>query len=217
MPGIDWRQAVPRPTMPRITLSIYECEHDLLPAVCAKCGAPAEDRVLRKARYLKDDWALWRPFSVVFGLIFLPAFGMWLLVRFGREIPIRIPLCGRHLDDYEWRDRVFLRMNLPIWTAVVVLLEVGAVVAWHMDFDQVALICILSPALVAGLSAVADALTWRTAVRGAASAKGERLRLLGVHENFVAALVEDRARARISDPDRRSKGDIQADFDDEPV
>ena len=42
--------------------------------------------------------------------------------------------------------------------------------------------------------------------------------LRGVAPEFVAAVVEERARHRVSDPDRRAKGgDIREDYDDEPV
>ena len=51
---------------------------------------------------------------------------------------------------------------------------------------------------------------------GILRASPTEVRLTNVHPDFVNALIEDRARDRVDNPDRRAlRGDLRDDYDDE--
>jgi hypothetical protein len=78
--------------------------------------------------------------------------------------------------------------------------------------------------IIGGMFAVVVVLILENAVIGYGAVKvvkvqpSDSIRLNDVHPDFVAAVIEDRARSRVWDPDRRPAGrDVKDDFDDEPV
>ena len=200
--------------MARIRVTAYECERDLLPPVCAKCGKPAVGRVVRPARYIKNDYRLlWIPLLVIFGLMFMPPLGVWAIVRLSHRLDVCLPMCVNHLGDYIWRDRAFLRWVLPIWTVAVLTFESLAVMDLFGYGDGAAF---LLGVLIAGaLAVVVDTLIGHTSVKIQAEIRPLGVYLNGAHPDFVAALVEERARSRIDDPNRRAEGDVKHDYDDE--
>jgi hypothetical protein len=196
--------------MPRVDLSDYELAHDLLPPVCAKCGEPATDRPTLKL-YIADGWSgAVQVFGLVFGVFLFPPLMLFTL-RFARLVEVRVPLCPAHRDDLarrEWAERHYL---FPVWTAAALLLELTIIVELVADgpgISCVGLFVVVMAALVAagfiGRGRIGLAKPPRVAVR-----------LSGVHPAFAAALTENRARDRVSNPDRRAgHGDVRDDYDD---
>jgi len=203
--------------MARATLTTYECEHDLLPAVCARCGAPAAVRVGRSIPVPPGcGTAAWLfPLFLVLYLAVPAVLALvpWL-VRRVRQFEVRIPLCEADRGHWAWRDRVRFRV---LWPAVFVA-SLAVQVACLAGL-------ILHPALyahaAAGVVVVGFVIDWAALGRGEVAvhrAGRDRISLNRVHPDFVAALAEDRARDRVDNPDRRTlRGDIQEDFDDEPA
>src|SRR5262245_56638076 len=101
--------------MPRVDVSDYEITHNLLPFVCARCGAPAAERVVSAVRIL-DGWrGSFQLFGVLFGLFFFPPL-LVFAVRFARKFEVRIPMCAEHRNEFQQRDRMEYRVLLPAWT-----------------------------------------------------------------------------------------------------
>lgn len=199
--------------MPKATLTTYELDHDLLPAVCVKCGAPATVRVTRPVpippRKRTGCW-----FIPLFFVLYLavPAVVVLLPVVV-RKTGVRIPACEAHQGDWAWRDRARRRI---LWPAMVALsLAVQAVVLTGL---------VIHPGLyahaAAGVIAIAFLIDLAVLARGEVGVfrnGPDKVRLVRVHPDFVAALTEDRARDRVDNPARRSlRGDMRDDFDDEP-
>src|SRR5262245_51156102 len=85
--------------MPLVKITPYECERNLLPRLCVKCGAPADD-------YVK--FTVLSPFmNTLLGslLVLCPPAFMVAAISFRRMTrPLKIPMCGPHRFDWEWRD-----------------------------------------------------------------------------------------------------------------
>ena len=197
--------------MARITLTDYEVKHGLLPAVCARCATPAAGRVTQTVGVL-DGWrGAFQLIAVLFGLFFFPPLLPFTL-RFARLVRVPVPMCPEHAELFRWQERAEKRYLLPAWTVVAVGLDVVFVVellvagtGYSFTGVFVVLVGALLAAAVIGHGRVNVAYSAKTGVR-----------LTGVHRAFVAAMVEDRARARVDDPDRRGgHGDVRDDYDDE--
>jgi hypothetical protein len=203
--------------MAKATVTTYECDHDLVPMVCARCGVPATDRVPRPVPVPPGcgtaAW-LFPLFLVVYlavpaVLALLP----WLTQRY-RRTEVRIPFCAMDRSHWAWRDRFRLRVLWPIVFVVSLAVQVLCLTG-----------VILHPAFyahsAAGVVVVGFVIDGLVLGRGEVTvhrAGKEAFSLNRVHPDFVAALIEDRARDRVDNPDRRAlRGDMQDDFDDEPV
>ncbi|MBO0698734.1 MAG: hypothetical protein J2P46_10090 [Zavarzinella sp.] len=199
--------------MPKATLTIYELDHDLLPAVCVKCGAPAAIRVTRPIpvppRKRTGCW-----FIPLFFVLYLavPA-AIVLIPLLLRRTGVRIPVCEEHWDHWAWRDRVRRRV---LWPAAAG----GSVVAQVVCLTGL----VVPPPLYAhaavgvlGVGFLIDQLVVGRGEVGVFRNGPGKVRLVRVHPDFVAALTEDRARDRVDNPARRLlRGDMRDDFDDEP-
>ena len=123
-------------------------------------------------------------------------------------------MCVADRDHWAWRDRVRLRVLWPAVFATSLAAQVACLVG-----------LILHPALyahtAAGVVAVGFFIDWLALGRGEVTvhrAGRDRVELKGVNPVFVDALIEDRARDRVDNPDRRAlRGDVRDDFDDEPA
>jgi len=195
--------------MPTILLTRYECERGLVPAICARCGAPADDAV----RFAVISPAV----HVLIGasLILCPPLFLLLVMESRNRPRLRLPVCRSDGDDWRWRDR------LTSWSYVVVVFGAYlaipvAVVATggRWGWEVIVPGGLVTYYLVWTLWVVQAALLWTRTVR-VSKVHPEGLRFAGVHAGFVAAVWEDRARD--PDPARRVRyGDVRADYGDEP-
>src|SRR5438128_299017 len=103
--------------MPRITISAYEYEHNLLPSVCVRCGAPATQWVSRPIpqRPKLRGCALVLPVVLLFYLAVPASIILFLLLspRIWRQERIGLPVCSDHADDWDRRYRVRARWLWP--------------------------------------------------------------------------------------------------------
>jgi hypothetical protein len=201
--------------MARVTVTEYECEHDLLPAVCVKCGAPADDSLVRTFRIIdgSGQWEIWRGFAFLYALLFVPPLLPWAL-RLSRTFRINVPMCSADRAKESRREKRACWILVPIWIAWSIAVDAFLVVQSVTGGPGLLCFALVGfPFFFAALEVVTRPVR----------PKGERpanrgLPLTAVHPAFVAALVEDRARDRVANPDRRSlRGDMRDDFDDEPV
>ena len=198
--------------MAQVTLTDYEIEHHVLPAVCARCGEPAAGRVELKLRVI-DGWrGIPAAIGLFVGLFFFPPLVLWTLYL-ARVVRLRVPHCPAHRREYVRAARTSFRVLLPTWTAVAVVLDAGLVVEAAVTGTGVAC-CGLT--LVPVAAALASGLVERRLVRLSGPRK-PGLRLTNCHPGFVAAVLHDRARDRVDNPDRRGGfGDARDDYDDGP-
>jgi hypothetical protein len=204
--------------MPRVNVTSYEYEQDLLPMVCAKCGRPAEDRVFRLIRHLDCDERGFLAGGVVLGLLAFPPLFFFIALRFSEKIRVRIPMCETHRGDWKWRDRAEKWFVFPVWVVgVFFLYAIGGMYMFKGDTENATASWACIPGAFFVLAFVENVIILFGAVRVTKPAKQDGIRLAGVHEEFVAALTEDRARDRVDNPERRCvpRADMQDDFDDE--
>ncbi|MBO0697292.1 MAG: hypothetical protein J2P46_02755 [Zavarzinella sp.] len=202
--------------MARISVTAYEWEHDLLPDVCAKCGAPAAERPVRIARML-DDKRFWVVCLFLFGLFFFPPLVVLVIFKLSKATPVRVPVCADHRNDWVWRDWAMRWALVPVWITVVTGVEAYGVWVQAVEGRNASAFFCVGMSAVAAAIAIEKLVILRGAVRVEQPRKDE-VRLSGVHEEFAAAFLEERARDRVDNPARRSlRGDIHDDFDDEPV
>jgi hypothetical protein len=185
--------------------------------VCARCGAPATERVPRSLPSPPGcGTAAW--LLPLFLLVYLAvpavlALLPWLTRRFHRTA-VRVPVCQAHRDHWAWRDRVRRRVLWPAVFATALAVQVACLadLMLHPGFYAHA---------AAGVVCIGFGLEWLALGRGEVTvqrAGKDRAQLNHVHLDFVATLIQDRARDRVDNPDRRTlRGDVQEDFDDEPV
>jgi hypothetical protein len=192
--------------MPSITLSKYECSRDLLPDVCAVCGAPA---TTRKSRTFS-----WHP-SWVWILILVNLLVVLIVALvLTKRMTVRLPVCDQH-EGY-WRRRT-LFYTLP--TVFILLLGAGAftyVVSRPPGpaDDLNGWLCGGSIGLLFVWVVVA-AIVQASGIRST-EITDRTMTLAGLHPDFVAAVREDRARDRDDARYRRTRyGDERDDFDDE--
>jgi hypothetical protein len=199
--------------MPHVIVTEYEITHDLLPPVCVKCGGPATERFKRKIRLI-DEPGRWRGFymlAFVVGIFFFPPLVIFV-VRRARSLPLRIPYCGPDLARFRRQERIALIVLIPVWA--LISLSIDAFLLSSMIFQPGATCGAV--AVVAVWLLLFDIFSgWRARRK---AKKPTTVRMPGVHANFVAALLEDRARDRVDNPARRGGfGDIRDDFDDSPA
>jgi len=189
--------------MATVRLTRYECERNLLPRVCARCGAPAH-RVVQ--------FVLRSPVSIYLLACLMLACPPLFAMVFFRRRPTReydVPMCEADQMDWKWRDRLttytfyilagtyclcaLLIILLPEMTVVFLLGYFVVWYAWHVP----------TPVL------------WTRTVRTTKVMKGG-IRLSGVHPDFIRALMADRVAARESDPQRAAwYGDLRDDFEED--
>ena len=199
--------------MPTVDLTEYEVRHDLLPAVCARCGKPASDRVPHTTHVAEGRWAPVQVLGLLGGLFIFPPLAV-LALRSARAYSVGVPLCAAHREDFRRRERIDNTYVLWAWAAAAVVVE--AVVLIVLLSGGPGVVC-YAPFGVLAAGVVASALVGGRSIFLTRPVK-EGIRLARVHPAFVAALQADRARDRISNPDRRGgHGDMRDDYDDEPV
>jgi hypothetical protein len=197
------------------TVTLYECERGLLPAVCVQCGSPATGTVQRPLPVPpKKKWTCAWVLSLVLLLYLAVPAVIIVLPWLWRRAAVGIPVCDDHRDHWDWRRRVRTRV---LWPPVVVAsLAVQAACLAGFLLHPVAYAHAAAGVLVVGF-----AIDWLTIGRrevGVLRAGDKEVRLNNVHPTFLAALIEERARDRVDNPDRRAlRGDVRDDYDDEPV
>ena len=204
--------------MARTNVTTYETEHDLLPMVCAKCGRPAEDRVLRQIRHLDCDRQGLLAAGVVIGLLAFPPLFFFVAFRLSEKIRVRIPMCETHRDDWKWRDLAEKWFVIPVWAVTVfVFYAIALMYAFKGDTGNAAAALVGVPGAFFVLAFVENVIILFGAVKVSIPAKQNGICLTGVHEDFVAALAEERARERVDNPERRyaPRMGVQDDYDDE--
>jgi hypothetical protein len=120
--------------MATVTLSRYECSADLLPKVCASCGAPATDRV--------SHTFTWRP-----GWAESESMTDWLT---NRTATVRLPLCPEHAGHARRKNRFVAITLVPLFGLIALI------VAWELDLLPLG----VGPDLALGLTAGVAVLLW---------------------------------------------------------
>ena len=194
--------------MPTVLLTRYECDRNLVPKLCTRCGAPTGDAV--RLTVLTPV-----PHVLVAALLTLcpPAFIVAAKVL-QRRRAMKLPMCPADRADWQWRDRV------TSWSYVFAVLvpyiaAIGVVFAsvWF-EWEGGNAIGLMGYLVTWTCWVAPTALIWTRTVRTTRVA-GEGIRLSGVCAEFVAALQADRAAD--PDPARRAWfGDIRDDYDDGP-
>ena len=199
--------------MARVTVTNYELERDLLPPVCVRCGAPAADRVVQVLHIIDGRWSPFHLFGILFGLLFFPPL-VRVVLRYAQSASARLPMCPPHRDEFVDRERWSERVLLPVWTATALVAD-GLVVIDFLTGKPGSLCFAPLVVLMAGVIGLVCVSRWRT---GIDRRDHTGLLLTGVSEEFATALAADRARDRVSKPDRRAgHGDVRDDYDDEVV
>lgn len=198
--------------MARVHLTHYEVEHDLLPPVCVRCGAPAVDRVVQTV-YIIDGWGGVIPFfGAMIGLFVLPPL-LPLSLRLARAVHVRVPYCEPHRDVFNRRHWAEWRILIPAWTFAA--LTVDGFLIGSLISDGPGFVC-AAPLIVMFVGVWSAIWLARNQVK-ITNVDKTGVRLSGVDETFASALAEERARDRVSNPDRRGgHGDMRDDYDDEP-
>lgn len=203
--------------MAQVTVTRYEFEHDLLPDVCVRCGAPATQRVSRPI----PPRPKWRGCVLILPVVLLlyvavPASIMLFLLlssRKWRHEQMGLPACDEHAGDWTRRYRIRTRWLWPPVCVASLIVQVVFLTG-----------LILHPALYAHAAAgvifvglVIDAIFLGRKEVGIARSGPDEIKLVTVHQTFVDALTHDRARDRVDNPERRpAAGDMRADYEDEP-
>jgi hypothetical protein len=180
--------------MATITLSRHECAGDLLPKVCAECGAPAAGTLP-----ITYSWAPWWSHWLVVAWLFLL-----------KTMPVRMPFCDLHRRVRRWR-------NIRLIVLLVAIIASVAVSCYSVALSPAS----MSPVLAACALGASLALFWAWIVTvivinhrdiQATHITDRSLTLDRVHEAFVAEVAKARDRG---DPDaHRRFGDLRDDFDD---
>jgi hypothetical protein len=203
--------------MTRITLTRYEFEHNLLPARCVQCGTAADQRLPRPLPATpRVRTALWLiPVSF---LLYLCVPGLALYMhRFFPYISVGLPVCNLHLDHGRWRDRVRSQYLRPCFFAASVAVEVAFVAAGLVFHPAVSLLFAHAAAFVVLVALVVDHVAIGRGEVFVSRDGRYGVQLARVHPAFIAAVIEERARDRVANPDRRpGPQGIHADYDDEP-
>jgi hypothetical protein len=192
--------------MPTVKLSDYECKRDLLPDVCMFCGAPAATR-LRRTFTWTPGW-VW--ILLLVNLIVLAVVAMLVT----KKMTVNVPVCEEH-EGYWRRKNLLMLMSL---LGVTLICIGGVVIVTTQDQrgndDLTGWAC---------GGSIAFAVVWLIFV-GVLSTRGVRpvhitedtVQLTAVHDDFIAALREERARFR-EHHGRVGYGDERDDYDDEFV
>src|SRR5690242_14707538 len=89
--------------MPTVLLTRYECDRGLVPRLCARCGAPAEEAV--RLTVLDPVTHV----LVAASLTLCPPAFITAATILQRRRAMRLPMCPTDRADWEWRDRVTSR------------------------------------------------------------------------------------------------------------
>jgi len=200
--------------MPTATLTTYECEQDLLPALCTRCGAATTDRVPRPLPVPPRRWTLVWALPVFFVLYVALPLLIVIFTRLLRQTWVRVPVCDAHRDHWAWRERARTRYLWPVICVASLAVEIACLTGLFLH-------PLLFAHAAAGVIVIGFALDWLIVGRGeigVVRAGPDRVRLVGVHPNFADALIEERARDRVQNVARRPlRDDVRDDFDDERV
>ena len=144
-------------------------------------------------------------------MFFFPPLFLFTL-PFARRVEVCVPLCRAHEDDFARCERAEKRYVFPAWTAVAVLMDLILIVECLNGGPAISGVGLFA---VPGAAIIAVAVIGRGRI-ALSKPRKTGVRLTGVHPAFVAALVTDRARDRVSNPDRRTgHGDVRDDYDDQ--
>jgi len=192
--------------MATVRLTRYECEHNLLPRVCARCGCAPSTSV---------RFALFTPFwnvALATLLVLCPPVFVIAAHFVSKRHRYQVPMCGRDHADWRWRDQIttwtYLLFVFGAYCAAVVLI----VFVFRDSFP-----------VWAGLGYMAAIYSWLpfaalTFIRTVRATKVMKrgIRLSGVHPDFVRAVMADRVAARETDPERVAwYGDLRDDFEED--
>jgi hypothetical protein len=195
--------------MPHAIVTEYEIKNDLLPPLCIRCGQPATVRFQRTIRFI-DEPGRWSGLYFVAFMISLFFFPPLLrpILRRARSVELKVPYCGPHLVRFVRRERRALFIAVPFWIVFVVAIDAAVIVALvHHFWTTIAMAAVLFAWMM-----LIDGVIGRLRRR---KKKNLTVRIPWVHPAFVAALLEDRARDRVGNPDRREGfGDVRDDYDD---
>ncbi|MBO0697295.1 MAG: hypothetical protein J2P46_02770 [Zavarzinella sp.] len=195
-----------------VVVTEAEYQADALPALCARCGAPATARVRRRLRILPNrlTWLWTIPFLA--GLIFCPPLFILVLVVFGKRADVCVPMCAEHEGHWVTPDRVGGRLVLPIWSLVATGLTVCAILDPEYRWLYVAGAVLTLLAVIGVLQVTTGQLV--LAVAG----EGSDVRLKRVHPAFAAAVAAERQRNRPERPGRYQRPEDEwDDYDDEAM
>jgi hypothetical protein len=201
--------------MAHIDITDYEITHNLLPRVCALCGEPTTKRVKLAIRII-DGWrGAFQLIALFVGLFCFPPLVLRVIHRYSRTISVRVPMCTTHRAEHRRRMRLLFRTLMPWWTGAVIILDLFAILELAVGgpgFWCVGVFVVLFVVVLADAGLIS-----RRAISVGKPPKVDA-RLGRVHPAFVEALIAERARDRISNPERRGgHGDVRDDFDDEPT
>ena len=197
--------------MTEVTLTRAECDRDFLPLVCAKCGAPAADRVPRQTRYFAHGGRGWEPGGIIVGLFAFPPLAVAITLARAEIVEIGVPMCDAHRDDWGWRDRAARWILLPVWTVLLLAVFTTAAIVERTRGDG-AVLLLLAPAVSLAALLIENVVLYVGTVKLGTNDIREGLRVRRVHPAFVAAVFADRERNPIADAVRPSRPD---DYDDE--
>src|SRR5262245_55772437 len=196
--------------MAAVRLTRYECERNLLPAVCTQCGAPAEGGA--RLALPTPTW------NLIVGLLawFCPPVVLFVVARLRARRSFVVPMCEPHRADWQRRDRLTTRLYsicvIPAYVAAVSAILMLSVTEVHGEFLE--LLPLIYMAFVYAWIVASLVILMHT-VR-VMRVQPRWIELWGVRQDFIRALIADRIRTRESDPDRLgSYGDHRDDYDDE--
>jgi hypothetical protein len=192
--------------MANVTLSKYECTRGVLPRVCMRCGAPADET--------KTKTFSW--FHPLIYLALLAGFLPFLIIALvlTKRMTVDAPFCHEHRGH--WIRRTLLVTGTLL---VVLALGIGAIVYMSdqppgAKDDLSGYLCIGAAVLLFAWL-VLSMIVSLTAIR-TTEITDRTITLAGVDEQFIAALEEDRERDREDRRDRRRRyDDVRDDYDDE--
>lgn len=192
--------------MANIKLSDYECDRGLLPEVCMFCGQPAVTRVRRTFA--------WHPSWVILLILINLIVMLVVALILTKKMAVRVPACDQH-EGY-WRRRTLI---LTLSGFVVAALCVGGIVylsslppAAGDEFTG----WICGGGIVLSLAWLVVAVVYSASGVRPTEITDRSIKLTGVHDDFVDALREERARYREGGGHRRGRyGDERDDYDDE--
>ena len=166
--------------MPKVEIDLYECNRDLLPKVCMKCGSDATTRLRRTFNWY-PGWIL---VFVLIGLIGIIVAAI-LSTILSKKMSLRIPLCDEHRDHWKKRSRwSWILFGLFILASVMLVLILP-----QNDVPGYVIFLAIAFAFVGWLIPVG--IMQQTAIRPQLITD-DTITLINVHRDFIDALKEDR-------------------------
>jgi hypothetical protein len=194
--------------MPLVKITPYECERNLFPRLCAKCGVPTESHVRFAVPGPVGNVVMGTLLSVCPPLFVATA----ICIRRWKQ-GVLVPMCETHKADWEWRDRTtsysYLVFAVAPYCSAVVLST------FVLDWSNPGLFvsCFVGYFFVWCIWVVPAGIIWTRTVRSTGLPR-RGFQLSGVHPDFVRALAEDRVRD--ANPERTAWfGDHRDDFDED--